>query len=278
MERKSRILIAKPGLDGHDRGARIIAWVLRNAGMEVIYTGRRQRPEQIVNTAIQEDVDAIGLSIHSGAHETLFGKVLDLLKERGANDILIFGGGIISKEDAESLKRRGVVEIFGPGSHTEDIVKRIKMKLHEREEENRIEKVDHIGIAVKNLEEVLKRYRELYGLEPIKIERREDINVRIALILLGGVMIELLEPLKPGVGRIGKFIEEKGEGFHHIALRVQNINDTMEKFKEMNVSFRDKEPRVGGDDARIAFIEPECTQNVLTELVERKREVTGHKE
>ena len=125
-------MIAKPGLDGHDRGAKIIAWVLRNAGMEVIYTGRRQTPEQIVNAAIQEAVDAIGLSIHSGAHETLFGKVLDLLKERGASDVLIFGGGIISKEDAENLKKRGVAEIFGPGSRTDEIVRRIEDELREK--------------------------------------------------------------------------------------------------------------------------------------------------
>jgi methylmalonyl-CoA epimerase len=138
--------------------------------------------------------------------------------------------------------------------------------------------MDHIGIAVRNLGEALKRYRELYGLEPIKIERREDIRVTIAMIRLGDIMIELLEPMEPGAGRIGKFIEEKGEGFHHIALRVGNIRETMEKFKEMNVSLRDKEPRVGGDDARIAFVEPEFTLNVLTELVERKRELMGNKE
>lgn len=126
MERKLRILIAKPGLDGHDRGALIVARALRDAGIEVIYSGLRQTPEQIVNAAIQEDVDAIGLSIHSGAHETLFGKILDLLKNKGASYILVFGGGIIPKDDAESLKKQGIVEIFGPGTHTDDIVRRIQ--------------------------------------------------------------------------------------------------------------------------------------------------------
>lgn len=126
MERKLRILIAKPGLDGHDRGALIVARALRDAGIEVIYSGLRQTPEQIVNAAIQEDVDAIGLSIHSGAHETLFGKILDLLKNKGASYILVFGGGIIPKDDAENLKKQGIVEIFGPGTHTDDIIRRIQ--------------------------------------------------------------------------------------------------------------------------------------------------------
>jgi methylmalonyl-CoA mutase C-terminal domain/subunit len=126
MGRKNRILIAKPGLDGHDRGARIVARALRDANMEVIYTGRRQKPEQIVNTAIQEDVDAIGLSSLSGAHSTLFSKVLTLLKDKGANDILVFAGGIILADDAENLKKQGIKEIFGPGTHTDEIVRKIR--------------------------------------------------------------------------------------------------------------------------------------------------------
>jgi methylmalonyl-CoA mutase C-terminal domain/subunit len=122
MERKIRVLIAKTGLDGHDRGAKIIAMALRNAGMDVIYTGRRQTPEQIVNAAIEEDVDAIGLSSLSGAHETHFIRVLHLLKQCRSDEIPVFGGGIIPKEDAEKLKKQGVVEIFGPGSPLQEIV------------------------------------------------------------------------------------------------------------------------------------------------------------
>lgn len=125
-ENKLRILVAKPGLDGHDRGAKIIARALRDAGMEVIYTGLHQTPEMIVNAAIQEDVDAIGMSIMSGAHMTLFPAVIELLRKQDAGDIRVFGGGIIPDDDIPQLKQKGVDEIFTPGSSTQDIVKWIK--------------------------------------------------------------------------------------------------------------------------------------------------------
>ncbi|MDJ0340563.1 cobalamin B12-binding domain-containing protein [Streptomyces sp. H10-C2] len=117
-----RVVVAKPGLDGHDRGAKVIARALRDAGMEVIYTGLHQTPEQVVDTAIQEDADAIGLSILSGAHMTLFAKVLELLKDRDAEDIKVFGGGIIPEADIAPLKELGVAEIFTPGTPTGDAV------------------------------------------------------------------------------------------------------------------------------------------------------------
>ena len=120
--RPLRILVAKPGLDGHDRGVKIIARALRDAGFEVIYTGLHQTPEQIVATAVQEDADAIGLSVLSGAHNYLFKRVLELLKEKGAEDVVVFGGGIIPPEDIAALKTVGVKEIFTPGASTQDIV------------------------------------------------------------------------------------------------------------------------------------------------------------
>lgn len=124
-----RVVIAKPGLDGHDRGAKVVARALRDAGMEVIYTGLHQTPEMIVEAAIQEDADAIGLSIHSGAHMTLFPRVVELLKERGANDIAVFGGGIIPKEDIAALKEQGIAQIFTPGTPTQAIVDWINTSL-----------------------------------------------------------------------------------------------------------------------------------------------------
>ena len=125
-ERKIRVLIAKPGLDGHDRGAKVIARALRDAGMEVIYTGLRQTPEQIVAAAIQEDVDAIGLSILSGAHNVLFPEIMRMLKEEGADDVVVFAGGIIPEQDIPRLKEIGIREIFLPGTPTAAAVNAIR--------------------------------------------------------------------------------------------------------------------------------------------------------
>jgi methylmalonyl-CoA mutase C-terminal domain/subunit len=126
-----RVVVAKPGLDGHDRGAKVIARALRDAGMEVIYTGLHQTPEQVVDTAIQEDADAIGLSILSGAHMTLFAKVLELLKERDAADIKVFGGGIIPQADIPQLKELGVAAIFTPGTTTGSVVDWVNANVHQ---------------------------------------------------------------------------------------------------------------------------------------------------
>jgi len=127
--RKIRVLATKPGLDGHDRGIKVIASAMMDAGMEVIYTGLRQSPEQIVETAIQEDIDVIALSILSGAHDFLFPRIMELLKERGVDDVLVIGGGIIPEEDVPGLKKIGIAEIFGPGTYTDDIVTYIKNNL-----------------------------------------------------------------------------------------------------------------------------------------------------
>ena len=124
-----RVVVAKPGLDGHDRGAKVVARALRDAGMEVIYTGLHQTPEQIVAAVVQEDADAVGLSIHSGAHMTLFPRVVELLAEHGADDVLVFGGGIIPREDIALLKERGVAEIFTPGTPTGKIVEWLRSAL-----------------------------------------------------------------------------------------------------------------------------------------------------
>jgi len=124
-----RVVVAKPGLDGHDRGAKVVGRALRAAGMEVIYTGLHQTPEQIVAAVVQEDADAVGLSIHSGAHMTLFPRVVELLAERGARDVLVFGGGIIPREDIVLLKEQGVAEIFTPGTPTQKIVEWLRSAL-----------------------------------------------------------------------------------------------------------------------------------------------------
>ena len=125
-EKKIRVLIAKPGQDGHDRGAKVVARALRDAGFEVIYTGLRQSPEQIVAAAIDEDVDAVGLSLLSGAHNYLFPKVVEMLKEKGAGDILVFGGGVIPEEDIPGLKAAGIAEVFTPGTPTSATIEFLK--------------------------------------------------------------------------------------------------------------------------------------------------------
>ncbi len=126
MDKKIRVLVAKPGLDGHDRGAKVVARALSEAGMEVIYTGLHQTPEQIVEAALQEDVDVVGLSVLSGAHMTIFPKVLELMKEKGMDDVLLTGGGIIPKADREDLEKAGLGRLFGPGTSTQEIVEYIK--------------------------------------------------------------------------------------------------------------------------------------------------------
>ena len=131
-EIKIRVLLAKPGLDGHDRGVKVIARALRDAGMEVIYTGLRQTPEQIVNAALQEDVDIVGLSILSGAHMTIFPRVRELMHGKGMDDVLLFGGGIIPEDDIPKLKERGVDAVFLPGTSTEEIIKYIRENVRPR--------------------------------------------------------------------------------------------------------------------------------------------------
>ncbi len=131
-ERRIRVVVAKPGLDSHDRGAKIVARALRDAGMEVIYTGLRQTPEQIAETALQEDVDVIALSILSGAHLALFPRIMELLKQKGLDDVFVFAGGIIPKEDIPHLKKMGIAEVFGPGTRMDTLVKFVLKNLRKR--------------------------------------------------------------------------------------------------------------------------------------------------
>jgi len=131
-ERKIRVLVAKPGLDSHDRGAKVVARAFRDAGMEVIYTGLRQTPEQIVETALQEDVDVIALSILSGAHTALFPRIMELVRQKEMDDVLVFAGGIIPEEDVSALKKIGIADVFGPGTPTDTLVKFVKKHVRKR--------------------------------------------------------------------------------------------------------------------------------------------------
>ncbi len=147
MSGRIRVVVAKPGLDGHDRGAKVVARALRDAGMEVIYTGLHQTPEQIVQTALQEDADAIGLSVLSGAHMTLFAKVVELLKAKDAEDVVVFGGGIIPQDDIPRLRELGVAAIFTPGATTGDIVEWVRAKVGDAADVDATDTGSELGVV-----------------------------------------------------------------------------------------------------------------------------------
>lgn len=267
MERTIRVLVAKPGLDGHDRGALVVAQALRDEGMEVVYTGLRQTPAQIVSAAIQEDVDVIGLSCLSGAHNELFPEVVRLLREQGADDILVIGGGVIPQEDIPYLKSQGIAEIFTPGTPTRvtadfirSQVKRKRMSLQPAPN-----KIAHIGIAVKSLEDALPFYTEQLGLPLLGTEEVASEQVRVAFLGIGESRIELLEPSGPD-SPIARFIEKRGEGIHHIALDVDDVNERLLRLRENGVPLIHETAKPGAHGAQIAFLHPKGAHGVLYEL------------
>jgi methylmalonyl-CoA mutase C-terminal domain/subunit len=270
-ERKIRVLVAKPGLDGHDRGALVVAQALRDAGMEVIYTGIRQTPEQIVASAIQEDVDCIGLSSLSGAHMELFPEVVHLLREQGADDILVVGGGVIPDEDVPALLAQGVAAVFTPGTPLKDTVAFIRSHVKRRDGNGvlPVEKIDHIGIAVRRIEEALPFYTTQVGLTVTHREEIPDQMVRAVFLQVGESTIELLEPTDPE-SPIAKFLERRGPGIHHIAYAVTNIEERLAHAKAAGYALIDETPRPGGHGKRIAFLHPKGTHGVLTEFCERQ--------
>ncbi|HWJ03194.1 MAG TPA: methylmalonyl-CoA epimerase [Verrucomicrobiae bacterium] len=272
MNNPIRVLVAKPGLDGHDRGAKVVAQSLRDAGMEVIYTGLRQTPEQIVETALQEDVQVIGLSSLSGAHMQLFPAVVNILREQGAGDIVVLGGGVIPEEDVPYLKECGVAEIFGPGTSTKDIAKFIRQNF--QSEGLTLTRIDHVGIAVHSLEHSLEFYTKVMGLQCSGIEEVQGQQVRVAFLPLGDSEIELLEPMSPDSG-VAKFLESRGEGLHHIAYRVQDIHLAITQLKAQGIRLIDEKPRPGAGGALIAFLHPKSSGGVLTEICQRNS-LTSH--
>ncbi|SDM79985.1 methylmalonyl-CoA epimerase [Fictibacillus solisalsi] len=279
MNKKIRVLVAKPGLDGHDRGALVISQALRDYGMEVIYTGLRQTPQQIVAAAVQEDVDAIGLSCLSGAHNELFPEVMALLKERGADDIIVVGGGVIPWEDIPFLESAGVQKIFTPGTPTIETAKFIEAAVHARDGYTVSigmeppKKIDHIGIAVESLDEVLPFYVNTLGLKLEAIEEVPSQNVKVAFIKIGESRLELLEPLSEQ-SPIRQFITKRGQGVHHVALGVEGISERIGELKNAGIKMIQEKPVKGAGDASIAFIHPSSSHKVLFELCD-KTEIEG---
>lgn len=266
MGKKIRVLVAKPGLDGHDRGALVISQALRDHGMEVIYTGLRQSPLQIAQAAIQEDVDVIGLSSLSGAHKTLFPKVIEELEKRDAADIPVIGGGVIPSEDIPYLLEKGIKKIFTSGSSTDLLANYIKDLMEpEQKQVQSPKKIAHIGIAVNSLDESLGLYTDVLGLELIGVEEVESEGVKVAFLKIGDTRLELLEPLHDE-SPIKSFLEKRGPGVHHIALEVDKIEVRLEQLKEHGFRLINEEPKEGAHQTKIAFVHPKSFHGVLYEL------------
>ncbi|MGY0694589.1 methylmalonyl-CoA epimerase [Virgibacillus sp. FSP13] len=263
---KIRVLIAKPGLDGHDRGALVIAQALRDHGMEVIYTGLRQSPVQIAQAAVQEDVDVIGLSSLSGAHRTLFPKIIEALAERNASDIPVVGGGVIPSEDIPFLIEKGIKKIFTSGSSTDALANYIKQLIQPGATYmEKPKKISHIGIAVQSIDDTISFYTDTLGLELEAVEEVESEGVKVAFLTIGETRFELLEPLSE-TSPIKKFLDKKGEGVHHIALAVDNIDERLEQYKNGGIKLINEEAKPGAHNSQIAFIHPKAANGVLFEL------------
>ncbi|MDC3414464.1 methylmalonyl-CoA epimerase [Aquibacillus sp. 3ASR75-11] len=260
-----RVLIAKPGLDGHDRGALIIAQALRDHGMEVIYTGLRQTPEQIAQAAVQEDVDVVGLSSLSGAHRSLFPKVIEALKSKNAEDIPVIGGGVIPSEDIAFLEEKGVKKIFTSGASTDLLAHYIKGLVHSEKVLESPKKISHIGIAVESIDQSLPFYEHMLGLALDMVEEVDTEKVKVAFLSIGESRIELLEPLSEE-SAIRKFLNKKGEGIHHIALEVDSLEERLLQLKNEGVPLLNEEPKQGANNSQIAFIHPKGANGVLFEL------------
>lgn len=271
MAKKIRVLVAKPGLDGHDRGALVIAQGLRDEGMEVIYSGLRQTPEQIVATAIQEDVDCIGLSILSGAHNEIFPEITKLLKEQGAEDILVIGGGVIPEDDIPFLKEKGIKAVFTPGTPIKIISQFIRENINGNTESDNhsssVKNIDHIGVAVQSLASSIPFFENVLGLKLLGTEEVEAEGVKVAFFQIGETKIELLEPLDDA-GPIAKHLEKRGEGIHHIAFAVEDINRQFERMRAMKIPLLQEDPKQGANGKKIGFIHPKASHKVLVEFCE----------
>ncbi|WP_249871937.1 methylmalonyl-CoA epimerase [Oceanobacillus saliphilus] len=269
--KKIRVLVAKPGLDGHDRGALVIAQALRDHGMEVIYTGLRQSPAQIAQAAVQEDVDVIGLSSLSGAHRTLFPKVLEELEKRNASDIPVIAGGVIPSEDIPYLIDKGIKKIFTSGSSTEVLADYIQELIDPKTKSiEKPHKIAHIGIAVESIDYALPFYTDSLGLELEMVEQVESEGVKIAFIKIGETRLELLEPLNDS-SSVRKFLDKKGEGIHHIALEVDDIETRLQQLNKQGIKLINEKAKTGAHNSQIAFIHPKAANGVLFELCQHER-------
>ena len=271
-----RVLVGKPGLDGHDRGARVIAAALRDAGMEVVYTGLRASVPAIAAAAVQEDVDVIGLSILSGAHESICRRLQEELKSRGA-DIPVVVGGIIPQHDTAKLRALGVAAVFGPESALAAVVEAVRALAEGRPLPQGpaptpaagipATRLDHTAICVKDMDGAIQLIELLLGQ---KVAHREHVaaqKVDAAFFdFPNGASLELVAPR--GNAGLDKFLEKRGDGLHHLALRVDGLDELLQRLDARGVPLIDKVSRPGARGHKVAFLHPKAFGGTLLELVE----------
>jgi methylmalonyl-CoA mutase C-terminal domain/subunit len=283
MEAKIRVLVGKPGLDGHDRGARVIAAALRDAGMEVVYTGLRASVPAIAAAAVQEDVDVIGLSILSGAHEGICKRLISELKSRGA-EIPVVVGGIIPAADHAALKAAGVAAVFGPESPLGAVVETVRAlaagkplpedpRAAEGPDGIPATRLDHTAICVRDMAASIALIEELLGQKVAHTEYVDEQRVHAAFFdFPNGASLELVAP--KGNAGLEKFLEKRGDALHHLALRVKDIDQVLKRLEARGVPLVDKVGRPGARGHRVAFLHPRAFGGTLLELVEAAEEHT----
>ena len=278
-----RVLVGKPGLDGHDRGARVIASALRDAGMEVVYTGLRASVPAIAAAAVQEDVDVIGLSILSGAHESICQRLSEELKKRGA-EIPIVVGGIIPAHDYEKLHALGVAAVFGPESPLGAVVDAVRALAEGKPLPGPAfraaapapagipaTRLDHTAICVKDMQAAIRLIEDILG-QPVAHQEYVDAQKTDAAFFdfPNGASLELVAPR--GNAGLEKFLEKRGPGLHHLALRVKDLDEVLRKLDARGVPLIDKVGRPGARGHRVAFLHPKAFGGTLLELVEAHEE------
>jgi methylmalonyl-CoA mutase C-terminal domain/subunit len=278
---KIRVLVGKPGLDGHDRGARVIAAALRDAGMEVVYTGLRASVPAIAAAAVQEDVDVIGLSILSGAHEGICRRLIEELKTRGASIPLVVGG-IIPTSDHETLRSIGVAAVFGPESPLSAVVETVRALAAGQPLPEPIKpqpagipatRLDHSAICVKDIDASIALIEEVLGQ---KVAHREYVDAQKVDAAFfdfpNGASLELVCPR--GNAALEKFLDKRGDALHHLALRVKDIDGVLQRLAARGVPLIDKTGRPGARGHRVAFLHPKAFGGTLLELVEAHEDKT----
>ncbi|HET7786436.1 MAG TPA: methylmalonyl-CoA epimerase [Myxococcales bacterium] len=277
MSSKIRVLVGKPGLDGHDRGARVIAAALRDAGMEVVYTGLRASVPAIAAAAVQEDVDVIGLSILSGAHESICRRLIEELKARQA-EIPVMVGGIIPAADHQKLHALGVAAVFGPESPLASVVEAVRALAEGKPlPPDPAEKagagipatrLDHTAICVKDIKAAIALIEDVLGQKVAHEEHVPAQKVDAAFFdFPNGASLELVSPREGNAG-LAKFLEKRGDALHHLALRVKDIDEVLRRLDARGVPLIDKVGRQGARGHRVAFLHPKAFGGTLLELVE----------